>query len=532
LRLRKDSEGIFLLLALMVKKNTYLKINKITMIKQLNLYQYLIFILLLVACFDPLNLELDVGTNKIAESDLIFGTSKLDSLTKTEELNTINMYGSSTLSKDNIIEIGFLYTTAREDLLRITDVNDLGDTVEKDWNVGKFEDTGNGFSFKLEKELPIDLIGETIYAITYAIYKGLDNQERQVQRRFVESNISEILLTDGWYRPVFNPAGINIDDRKGALAFVNPSKDKCVIIDGCLNDCFTSSKNPPTLVFDINNQPFPQFNECFKEGASFNLFNREGAAGFWIEDKIYFGLGFLEEGVPCKEPFDFYSFPASNCFSNDSNVPDSIPLNENFTSRFGAIAFTLDGFGYIGMGKTLCNGEIEDLKDFWRFDPNAESPSTQWTELTLKMKSGMIGELCSCDIGFAIDGKTAIIGGGRGDNRYCGEFWRFEPQENNDVVMLSSMGNLDVQNGIAKGLGFCINDDIYVGLGAENYNQNFFRFNNESSIPFWEPVQRFPNVSIVDGIGFSIGEEGYVITGVKTSDLNVGLKELWVYKPK
>ncbi len=80
--------------------------------------------------------------------------------------------------------------------------------------------------------------------------------------------------------------------------------------------------------------------------------------GFAINNKGYFGMG-----NTASQQIDFWEFdPVSNEWNRKADFKGN--------SRTGSIWFATATQGYVGMGRTNnSNGELVDLKDFWRFDP-------------------------------------------------------------------------------------------------------------------------------------------------------------------
>jgi hypothetical protein len=85
-------------------------------------------------------------------------------------------------------------------------------------------------------------------------------------------------------------------------------------------------------------------------------------AGFQIDGLFYMGGG--ENNTAEKYNSNFWAFdPATNTWEDIAEFP-GIP-------RRGAVGFSRDGFGYIGLG---FNENYGNLKDFWKYDPS----ENQW----------------------------------------------------------------------------------------------------------------------------------------------------------
>lgn len=128
------------------------------------------------------------------------------------------------------------------------------------------------------------------------------------------------------------------------------------------------------------------------------------------------------------------------------------------TGRTYAVGFAINSNGYIGMGAALDNNyQVIDFQDFWAYDPTADT----WTQ-----KSDFGGKQTAA-VGFAI-GSKGYIGTGIDDpniNSTIKDFWEYDP--NTDAwTQKAAFG------GTARTLatGFSIGNKGYIGTGIPDFN--------------------------------------------------------------
>lgn len=92
---------------------------------------------------------------------------------------------------------------------------------------------------------------------------------------------------------------------------------------------------------------------------------RDGAVGFVINNVAYVGTGYNYTGS--KHLQDFYRYdPTSDSWFQVASMPAAA---SGSGGRTEAVAFTLNGKGYVGGGYNLSNGFNNPLSDFYEFDP-------------------------------------------------------------------------------------------------------------------------------------------------------------------
>ncbi|MEO5675821.1 MAG: T9SS type A sorting domain-containing protein [Chitinophagales bacterium] len=183
------------------------------------------------------------------------------------------------------------------------------------------------------------------------------------------------------------------------------------------------------------------------------------------------------------------------------------------TARGGAVAFSINGKGYLGTG-----GDLYGLKkDFWLYDPGSDS----WTQ-----QADFGGEARYLAAAFAV-GSKGYIGTGRTDGYHVvKDFWEYDPATN------AWTQRADFPGGPREAaVAFSIASYGYLGTGNLNngstIKRNFWRFNPAADQ--WTQIADYGGPPITGAIAFATSTNGYVTTG------NTGLtglnKELWEYDP-
>lgn len=260
-------------------------------------------------------------------------------------------------------------------------------------------------------------------------------------------------------------------------------------------------------------------------GENFAGTARGGAVCFQIGDVAYIGTGANTAKTEEKERYrDFFSVePDGNgglkwsakwdrTGSGITAMPETY-IDEKTgervkaaSGRNGAVAFALNGKGYVGLGYTGSNY----LKDFWEFDPNGTPNAEDYPSLPedIKAKFGSLttgswkkiadypGDSCRYAVAFVLtkkDGTTkAYVGTGEDyDNNYLKDFYCFDGEKWADAP---SIGANRAQ---ASAFTYKANDGIeygYVVGGTDGTGVYFFqRFNPETNA--WEDLREIRDKS-------------------------------------
>lgn len=185
--------------------------------------------------------------------------------------------------------------------------------------------------------------------------------------------------------------------------------------------------------------------------------------------------------------------------------------------RKDAVAFTINGKGYIGTGynSTDKNNVNDRYKDFWEYDKDKNT----WTQ-----KADFAGIQRSGAVGFATDTKGYIGTGYDGMNKLK-DFWEYNP-ESNEWTQKADFGGTERYGAVA----FAINNKGYVGTGFNTYNfKDFWEFNPDAdSINQWTKKVSFGGNKRSYAVAFTVNGLGYICGGIDNSSYET---DLWEYNP-
>lgn len=169
---------------------------------------------------------------------------------------------------------------------------------------------------------------------------------------------------------------------------------------------------------------------------------RYGAFSFAIGDKAYLGMGSI--GGP---PFlnDFWEYNSTNdTWTQKTSYNNSV-------GRIHGIGFSINGYGYAGLGTDNGNGHYVD--DFWQYNPQ----TNQW----ILKANYPVSKANTCY--FVINDKAYVGGGINNNGVYDNLYYEYSPI-NNIWSAISSPGAINR----SAGIGFSINNSGYIGLGISS----------------------------------------------------------------
>lgn len=212
---------------------------------------------------------------------------------------------------------------------------------------------------------------------------------------------------------------------------------------------------------------------------------RHRGTGIAIGDKGYVGLGHMNGTGNNIIYQDWWEFdPATNSWTQKSNFP---------AMTYGAAAFSVGNFGYVGGGTGLFN-------EFFKFNPI----NNMWTPI-----ADCLNESPSDDTAFGIDEKGYVKSGNT--------FVEYNPE--NDSWTLKAdcpLGGWAITSFVIDGKG-------YVKSGLELYE--YKPANDE-----WVERAPYPGLTSNGGPGFSILNKGYIVSGY-SGFLNPVNSECWEFDP-
>lgn len=246
-------------------------------------------------------------------------------------------------------------------------------------------------------------------------------------------------------------------------------KARCIYVGlgDYVGDDHPDSKSRAILEYD-----FGDLVPSWKHITDFPGSRRSGAVSFVIGNRAYIGTG--KGTVIASDWYVFYPELArdQNPGTLEWRVLENKPSN---IGRKGAVAFTLNGRGYFGLGYDE-NGNF--LKDWWEFRPNVlDATKGTWTK-----KADFPGLARANAVGFAIGDQGYV---GTGDNilgdmesdppTYTGEFfedfYRYDPFNNRWFQMRDYTSNktdrVNISKKVTRAVGFSSRADNigYIGFG-------------------------------------------------------------------
>ncbi|WP_073176822.1 IPT/TIG domain-containing protein [Flagellimonas flava] len=160
------------------------------------------------------------------------------------------------------------------------------------------------------------------------------------------------------------------------------------------------------------------------ERKSFDGGKRKGAIAFSFGDNGYVGTGFRDLGGGEYEYLkDFWEY------SPDNNIWNK-KTDFGGTARENALAFSVGSMGYTAMGYDEENGS---LSDFWEYDYENDT----WSKANISAPNDLYRY---SGVAFSIEGK-GYIGLGKDGNNYFVDFWEYFPVDNEWVRVADFKGD-------------------------------------------------------------------------------------------
>ena len=229
-----------------------------------------------------------------------------------------------------------------------------------------------------------------------------------------------------------------------------------------------------------------------------------GMTGFSIGDKGYFGLGVSNGSVQS----GFWEYDIST---------DEITAIPDFpgTARKYAVAFSINGKGYVGLG----GDDIETpLIDFWEYDPDLDS----WTQ-----KADFIGgtRIVSSytEEGLAVFTTDSYgyvgLGLNSGKTNFVSDIYKFDPVANTWTLIAAYPGG-----GTVIPFSGSLNNNGIVGLGISTppppitFVNSFWSYNESSDS--WSSIDALPNVPS-SYVGYKVGSRQFIFGSSSGSAFNL-----------
>lgn len=230
---------------------------------------------------------------------------------------------------------------------------------------------------------------------------------------------------------------------------------------------------------------------------------RIGAAAFVVNNVGYVGTGESESGGGTTLT-DFWRYDYK------TNQWKEIAEFTGF-SRKDAVAFSLKGKGYIGLGKDNTN-----LTDFYEYTPSTDKwePANSFT-----------GSARSNATAFVIRDSKAYVGLGEDQNGARADFYEFNPDDESWTTITSLPGGERYD-----ALSFVVGTDSYEGYiisGTDGTTEYKDVWRYDAKEQQWEKVSEFTGVFRLKPIAFSLQDRAYFGLGKADEILN----DFWMYLP-
>jgi N-acetylneuraminic acid mutarotase len=269
--------------------------------------------------------------------------------------------------------------------------------------------------------------------------------------------------------------------------------------------------------------PFTQNGNWVYSG-DFTGIARTEAAVFVIGDYAYVGTGIDKQSNRYNDLWQLQ-------VTGNNFTWFQVATAANMLPRSSAVAFSVNGQGYIGTGT---NDGTVPLSDFWKYDPGAN----QWLQIASLGDSLTVGLAPRVDgvaFGIANAGKEGLgyVGTGNNYTQFLKDFWAYDPASNTWRQQVS-------YNGLTRteAVAFVYNNCAYLvtGLGINNAVTNdFWKFDpSQPDSAKWTELRHiqkystetydnaYTTIARYNAVGFVIlgvksdggGDKGYITTGV------------------
>ena len=272
--------------------------------------------------------------------------------------------------------------------------------------------------------------------------------------------------------------------------------------------------------------------------SSTNFWNRTADfIGSPSENAVAFGLNGKGYLVIPSAGNNFYSFdPEQEGPDGEIGTWTKMPHDLPGGNRSDAVAFTINGKGYVGLGNFQ--------SDFYEFDP--AQPNQAWKEMEefpLGTRAGAVAfSLVRSDTTFG------IVGLGSGQVEFLEFYPEGDPDGDGRPGIWRSIADYPGDPGSTNSPGrshsvaFALHNKGYAGLGIGGdggWHQNtFYEFNPLSGpvdaagkpLGEWRQVADYGPGFRRHAVAFAIGDKGYVGTGQPTGSTS-DQKDLWEFAP-
>jgi N-acetylneuraminic acid mutarotase len=253
---------------------------------------------------------------------------------------------------------------------------------------------------------------------------------------------------------------------------------------------------------------YDKINNTWTKKTDFPGMERDGAIGFTINGKGYVGMGVNNDFDKNKAFFEFSDFweydPKLDSWKKKADFPGKI---------FSAASFVLSNKGYVATG---INWD-DYVKEVWEYNAVTDT----WIQ-----KADFPANLREGAFSFVINGK-AYMGGGGQPPYYYNDFYEYEPIHDKWIK------RADLPEKCSAAAAFSIMNKGYVvaghSLDGDVFGNSKSCWEYDPSSDTWQKIEDLPGEARSGSFGFSIGNRGYV--GGGGSNVQTTFNDFYEYTP-
>jgi uncharacterized delta-60 repeat protein len=259
--------------------------------------------------------------------------------------------------------------------------------------------------------------------------------------------------------------------------------------------------------------------------SGFKIYIRDGEESIFIDSVDANVVQYIVHDLEASTEYEFYitafdedteSVPSNNSYEWTKGILFgrwTILEVSNIPERSDAVAFSIGGDGYVGLGQN----DSGLLKDFWKYD----SATNQWSPIAAFPGNARIGA-----VAFVVNGKAYVgTGNDLSGNGFLRDFYEYDPTANTWTRVADYPESPASGSGITAGAAFAVKNYGYVGLGNNGVNngKEFYQYNPLENT--WTPTAEFPGEGRLGATTFADDTYGYIAMGstglTKTNELRV-----------
>jgi N-acetylneuraminic acid mutarotase len=271
-----------------------------------------------------------------------------------------------------------------------------------------------------------------------------------------------------------------------------------------MNQIFINMKKPMIVLSFLLAATAAAYGQNWTQKAPVYVYGRVSAIGCSLNGQGYVGLGRIYDNSYVN---DFWGYdPVSDIWTTKAPFPRG--------GRSGATAYAANGKIYVFFG---FDNNLVCQNDVWEYNPDTDT----WVQKDLFPGTARYNAR-----GFVIGDSVIYIGTGTTDdgNNYLFDFWEYTPSTDTWLQKANFAGGKRM-----AAASFAINENGYLGTGLyDTYTatRDFWEYNPANDT--WTRIPDLPATARFGLVSFIINNEGYVGTGDDYNNLNI---EFYKYNP-